>query len=262
MAEPIRVLAAVTLKPALEVIANDFHGGSLVLGCVRITELDAFLDLLAGGWSGYHFFGRSVQKIMLARQDQAEGEGRITLLAWPSGHAQTHPPRLALGCLARRVRPFGERCSESFDVSGARCMCGRLNLAIMLDYCAPEIGQGGATTMQAAGLRCDDRHAKAVVQIVDEEPGASIGHPHLTTGLRNRAVLVDQLQQSDFAGTNGAVFVKIDAQCEPGHGVALRQLAGGNLLAETAAILSYAVLTQTASTFKHSSMCWMPDSQP
>lgn len=36
---------------------------------MRITELDAFLDLLAEGGSGYHFFGRSVQKIVLARRD-------------------------------------------------------------------------------------------------------------------------------------------------------------------------------------------------
>jgi uncharacterized protein len=38
-----------------------------VLGCVRIREPDAFLDLLAEGGSGYHFFGRSAEKIVLAR---------------------------------------------------------------------------------------------------------------------------------------------------------------------------------------------------
>jgi uncharacterized protein len=36
-----------------------------VLGCVRITEPDPFLDLLAEGGSGYHFFGRSAQKLVL-----------------------------------------------------------------------------------------------------------------------------------------------------------------------------------------------------
>jgi uncharacterized protein len=41
--------------------------GADVLGCVRITEPDAFLDLLAEGGSGYHFFGRSAQKVVLAR---------------------------------------------------------------------------------------------------------------------------------------------------------------------------------------------------
>ncbi|MBV8336741.1 MAG: DUF364 domain-containing protein [Alphaproteobacteria bacterium] len=42
--------------------------GADVLGSVRITEPDAFLDLLAEGGSGYHFFGRSAQKIVLARR--------------------------------------------------------------------------------------------------------------------------------------------------------------------------------------------------
>ena len=45
--------------------------GADVLGCVRITEPDAFLDLLAEGGSGYHFFGRSAQKLVLARRPVA-----------------------------------------------------------------------------------------------------------------------------------------------------------------------------------------------
>jgi uncharacterized protein (DUF4213/DUF364 family) len=42
--------------------------GADVLGCVRISAPDAFLDLLAEGGSGYHFFGRSAQKVVLARR--------------------------------------------------------------------------------------------------------------------------------------------------------------------------------------------------
>jgi uncharacterized protein (DUF4213/DUF364 family) len=42
--------------------------GADVLGCVRITEPDAFLELLAEGGSGYHFFGRSAQKLVLTRR--------------------------------------------------------------------------------------------------------------------------------------------------------------------------------------------------
>jgi uncharacterized protein len=41
--------------------------GADVLGCVRINEPDPFLDLLAEGGSGYHFFGRSAEKIVLSR---------------------------------------------------------------------------------------------------------------------------------------------------------------------------------------------------
>jgi uncharacterized protein len=42
--------------------------GADVLGCVKITDADAFLDLLAEGGSAYHFFGRSAQKLVLARR--------------------------------------------------------------------------------------------------------------------------------------------------------------------------------------------------
>jgi uncharacterized protein len=42
--------------------------GADILGCVRITEPDTFLELLAEGGSGYHFFGRSAQKLVLARR--------------------------------------------------------------------------------------------------------------------------------------------------------------------------------------------------
>jgi uncharacterized protein len=41
--------------------------GADVLGSIRIKEPDAFLDLLAEGGSGYHFFGRSAEKVVLAR---------------------------------------------------------------------------------------------------------------------------------------------------------------------------------------------------
>jgi uncharacterized protein (DUF4213/DUF364 family) len=42
--------------------------GADILGSVRIAEPDAFLDLLAEGGSGYHFFGRSAQKVVLSRR--------------------------------------------------------------------------------------------------------------------------------------------------------------------------------------------------
>jgi hypothetical protein len=42
--------------------------GVYVLGGIRVTALDAFLDVLAEGGSGYHFFGRSGEKVVLMRQ--------------------------------------------------------------------------------------------------------------------------------------------------------------------------------------------------
>ena len=39
-----------------------------VLGGIRVTSPDAFLDVLAQGGSGYHFFGRSADKVVLVRR--------------------------------------------------------------------------------------------------------------------------------------------------------------------------------------------------
>jgi uncharacterized protein len=42
-----------------------------VLGGIRVTAPDAFLDVLAEGGSGYHFFGRSAEKVVLIRKARA-----------------------------------------------------------------------------------------------------------------------------------------------------------------------------------------------
>ena len=44
--------------------------GADVLGGVRVTAPDAFLDVLEEGGSGYHFFGRSAEKVVLVRKTQ------------------------------------------------------------------------------------------------------------------------------------------------------------------------------------------------
>ena len=41
--------------------------GADILGGIRVTDPDAFLDVLAEGGSGYHFFGRSAEKVVLVR---------------------------------------------------------------------------------------------------------------------------------------------------------------------------------------------------
>jgi uncharacterized protein len=66
----IRPEARVTIVgPTVGMLPDVFFArGADVLGCVRITEPDQFLDLLAEGGSGYHFFGRSAQKIVLSRR--------------------------------------------------------------------------------------------------------------------------------------------------------------------------------------------------
>jgi uncharacterized protein len=55
--------------PTVSMLPHAFLArGADVLGCVRINQPDAFLDLLAEGGSGYHFFGRTAEKIVLVRR--------------------------------------------------------------------------------------------------------------------------------------------------------------------------------------------------
>lgn len=44
-----------------------------ILGGIRVTAPDAFLDVLAEGGSGYHFFGRSAERIVLVRRPADTG---------------------------------------------------------------------------------------------------------------------------------------------------------------------------------------------
>jgi uncharacterized protein (DUF4213/DUF364 family) len=66
----VRPEARVTIVgPTVGMLPDAFLArGADILGCVRITAPDAFLGLLAEGGSGYHFFGRSAQKLVLARR--------------------------------------------------------------------------------------------------------------------------------------------------------------------------------------------------
>ena len=45
------------------------HGAD-ILGGIRVTDPEGFLDCLAEGGSGYHFFGRSAEKLVLRRRPE------------------------------------------------------------------------------------------------------------------------------------------------------------------------------------------------
>ena len=58
--------------PTVSMLPDAFlRSGADILGTVRITEPDPFLDMLAEGGSGYHFFGRTAQKVVLVRRPAA-----------------------------------------------------------------------------------------------------------------------------------------------------------------------------------------------
>jgi len=61
--------------PTVSLLPDAFlRRGANILGTVRIVDPDAFLDLLAEGGSGYHFLGRSAQKVALVRRSTVRTE--------------------------------------------------------------------------------------------------------------------------------------------------------------------------------------------
>lgn len=63
----------VVVGPTVTMVPDAFfEAGCDVLGTIRITEPDQFLDVLAEGGSGYHFFGKSARKILLRRRALAQ----------------------------------------------------------------------------------------------------------------------------------------------------------------------------------------------
>ena len=56
----------VVVGPTVGLVPDAFlRRGCDVLGTIRVTRADEFLEVLAEGGSGYHFFGKSAQKIVL-----------------------------------------------------------------------------------------------------------------------------------------------------------------------------------------------------
>jgi uncharacterized protein (DUF4213/DUF364 family) len=63
----------VVVGPTVGLVPDAFlRRGCDVLGSIRVTDADAFLDTLAEGGSGYHFFGRSADKIVLRAQRETD----------------------------------------------------------------------------------------------------------------------------------------------------------------------------------------------
>ncbi len=59
----------VVVGPTVGLLPDAFlRRGVDVLGGIRVTAPDVFLDVLAEGGSGYHFFGHSAEKVVLMRQ--------------------------------------------------------------------------------------------------------------------------------------------------------------------------------------------------
>lgn len=61
----------VVVGPTLGLVPDAYlRRGCDILGSIRVTDADKFFDVLAEGGSGYHFFGKSAQKIVLRSRQQ------------------------------------------------------------------------------------------------------------------------------------------------------------------------------------------------
>jgi hypothetical protein len=66
-----------------------------------------------------------------------------------------------------------------------------------------------------------------MIQIVNQQPGAPVGHAQIPTGLGNRPGAVDFFEQVNFSGPDGPARFEVDAQSQSGaaHGFRSRPLA-------------------------------------
>lgn len=59
----------VVIGPTVSLMPDAYlRRGVDILGSIRVTAADEFLDVLSEGGSGYHFFGRSADKVVLMRR--------------------------------------------------------------------------------------------------------------------------------------------------------------------------------------------------
>ena len=79
-----------------------------------------------------------------------------------------------------------------------------------VDQLAAEGGELGAAMGRAADMGVEHRPPAGLVERVDQQPGAPVGHADRARGGRDRAMLVDRLQQGDLAGTDLPPLAEVD----------------------------------------------------
>ena len=95
--------------PTVSLLPDAFlRRGADILGTVRITDPDAFLDMLAEGGSGYHFLGRTAQKVVLVRRSVV---GAVAAKV-QSGGAKSRPGAGA-AATPDQVSAHSPRCDSS-----------------------------------------------------------------------------------------------------------------------------------------------------
>jgi len=102
-------------------------------------------------------------------------------------------------------------------MTGHRRLRLGLDGAVALHHLLAEIGDRRPAAGPPAVLFGHDRLPEGPVHLVDQQPGAAIGHAHRPAGRGDRAQPVDQLQQPDLAGAEQPLGPQVDAQKQLSH---------------------------------------------
>jgi hypothetical protein len=118
----------------------------------------------------------------------------------------------------KEARHVGFQCGLEFTpmfACGRRCF--RFNRLIKLHQLSPERRQ--LRTAAAASTRrgFDHRKTKGIVQVIDKQPGATVGKPGVSPSLDDRSGLMNLLKELNFARPNRAAAAQIDPLIAPGR---------------------------------------------
>ncbi len=100
---------------------------------------------------------------------------------------------------------------EGGERSGGAALGCALDLLSESKNGEPGFRQRRAAPFPPAASRMDERVPEKPVQILDEIPGAAIGHAQFLRRRRDRSRIRDRLQQGDLAGADFPPWRKVDA---------------------------------------------------
>src|SRR3984893_1517370 len=93
----------------------------------------------------------------------------------------------------------------------------QLELPIDADQLASENRQSRTPAAAAALAAHRDPLPEGHVETLEQQPGAAVAHVQVGGGLRQRAGLVDALEQRDLAWSNGLPAAKVDSEADGGN---------------------------------------------
>src|SRR6185312_6674322 len=133
-------------------------------------------------------------------------------------------PSRARLCSGRPVRALGpHQAPDRAEFAAGRATRMRFNRPIETDQPLAGRRDDGAAAAAAAGFGRDRRLTQRMIDLLDQQPGAAIGHAQRARGRRDRAGRADRLQERDLPRPDTVAVLEIDAdgQARAGHGIGL-----------------------------------------